>query len=556
MERREGTAVQEGRRRLWLRRARRVLLMVVLVVAATTGGIAATRLWPVTAQTDYLTAQVALTLAPSTSSTVHTPTVLGDIDLQFDGPVPAPGIEAQVQVREEVTDLLTRGRLDPADFRPDPAQLRATINDALTEVGVKFAGGALATTAVCSALWVLGRRRASWGRATVASIGATALALSLPGGAAYLTYRSANLAEYRTTSLLSQLGQRATLFTDIRGQAVRAAPYVQNLLALSQALQQEFTPEEISEEAGARFLLVSDIHGVDYYPLIEQIVQSEGITAVIDLGDLINFGRIEEGDIAEIYDSIAALEVPYVFVRGNHGARSATDEALLNRLAQIDNVALVEPTDGEYVEVQVAGVRISGYNDVRFFAQESEDFAADQQAALEDYEAATEGFRPSDIVITHEPYGADRFDPAGVTINGHMHTPTLRGRHIGVASFTGGGLFNHFLIPQDQGEDTAGELTGQPYGFDILTIGEDCQVLSLTRYSYRNLVSGRPQYDDVSLINGATIDPDPPEDRSCGGPAEVELTPIESTGDDAARPGKRLYDIFDLDRHAPTRSPT
>ncbi|MBA2695474.1 MAG: hypothetical protein H0U62_06425, partial [Actinobacteria bacterium] len=120
MERREGPPAQEGSRRLWLRRARRVLLMVVLVVAAAVGGIAATRLWPVTAQTDYLSARIALTLTPSTSSTVHTPTVLGDIDLQFDGPVPAPGIEAQVQVREEVTDLLTQGQLDPAAFRPDP----------------------------------------------------------------------------------------------------------------------------------------------------------------------------------------------------------------------------------------------------------------------------------------------------------------------------------------------------------------------------------------------------------------------------------------------------
>ncbi|MGI8947673.1 MAG: metallophosphoesterase family protein [Ornithinimicrobium sp.] len=531
MERREGPPAQEGSRRLWLRRARRVLLMVVLVVAAAVGGIAATRLWPVTAHTDYLSARIALTLTPSTSSTVHTPTVLGDIDLQFDGPVPAPGIEAQVQVREEVTDLLTQGQLDPAAFRPDPEQLRATINGALSEVAWKFAGGALTTTAVCSALWVLGRRRGSWGRAAVASAGATVLALALPGSAAYLTYRSDNLAEYRTTSLLSQFGE-GTLFTDIRGQAVRAAPYVQNLLALSQALQQEFTPEEISDQVGARFLLISDIHGLDYYPLIEQIVESEDITAVIDMGDLVNFGRVEEGEVADIYDGIEALDVPYVFVRGNHGARSATDESLVRRLDQLDNVALVEPGDGQYVEVQVAGVRISGYNDVRFFAQQSADFAADQQAALDDYEAATEGFRPADIMITHEPYGAYRFDPAGVTVNGHMHTPTLKGPHIGVGSFTGGGLFNHFLFPEEEDEDTVGELPGQPYAFDILTMGQDCQVLSLTRYSYRNLVSGRPQYDDVSLVNGATIDPEPPQGRTCGGSAEVVLTPIgPATGD-------------------------
>lgn len=501
--------------------------MLVLVTAATVGGIAATRLWPVTAQTDYLTAQMALTLAPSNSSTVHTPTVLGDIDLVFDGPVPAPGIEAQVQVRDEVSDLLTRGRLDPAKFRPDPEQLRSVVSGALTEVGWKFAGGALTTTAVCSALWVLGRRRGSWGRAAVASGVATGLALALPGGSAYLTYRTDNLAEYRTTSLLSQFGKGATLLTDIRGQAVRAAPYVQNLLALSQALQQEFTPEEFSDAAGARFLLVSDIHDQNFYALIEQIVQSEDISAVIDLGDQVNFGQAREGDITGIYEGIAGLGVPYVFVRGNHDAGSPTDESVLRRLDQIDNVALVEPTDGEYVEVQVAGVRISGYNDVRYFGQESEDFTIAQVETMEEYRAATAEHRPADIVIAHQPFGVDRLDPAGVTINGHMHTPTLNGPHIGVGTFTGGGLFNHFLFPSQEDEETAGELPRQPYTFDILTMGRDCRVLSLTRYSYRNVVSGRPEYDDVSLINGATIDPEPPQDRTCGDTEDVVLTPIE-----------------------------
>lgn len=519
----------------WLTRARRAVLLVVLVIAATIGGIATTRLWPVPAQTDYVSAQISLTLAPSRTSTVHTPTVLGDIDLDFDGPVPAPGIEATVQVRPEVNELLSRGRLDPADFRPDPLQLRAVVFEALGELAWKFVGGAIATTAVCSALWVLGRRRRSWGRAAVASAGATALALALPGGAAYLTYRTENLTQFRTTSLLTQIGQNTSLLSDISGQAAQAAPYVQNLLALSQALRLEFAPEEISTEAGARFLLVSDVHGMNYYPLIAQIIASEEITAVIDTGDMLNFGQVREGAVTDIYDGIASLEVPYIYVRGNHDAASTSDQSVLNRLSQIPNVVLLEPQAGEYVEAQVAGVRITGYNDVRFFAQESEDFSIAQRTAMEAYQSGTAGWRPSDIVTTHQPWGMDRLEPGGVTLNGHMHTQTLRGQHIGLGSFSGGGLFNHFLIPDDRGEETAGELTGQPYMFDILTFGQDCQVLSLARYSYRNLVSGRPRYDDVSLVNGATIDPDPPVERTCGGPLDLTLTPIApSTTQDGA----------------------
>lgn len=100
-------------------------------------------------------------------------------------------------------------------------------------------------------------------------------------------------------------------------------------------------------------------------------------------------------------------------------------------------------------------------------------------------------------MITHKPYGSYRFDPAGGTLNSHLHLPTLEGPHIGVGSFIGGGLFNHFLSPQEKDQDPAGELPSQPNAFDM-AIGQDCRVLSLTRYSYRNLVSGRPRYDDVS----------------------------------------------------------
>lgn len=508
-----------------LRVVRRTVLMIVLIAVAVLGGLATTRLFPVTAQTEFFSASMSLSPFPEQTSTVHVPTVLGDIDIDFAGVLPAPGVEAQVQVRDEVTDLLSRQSLTVEDFRPDPVELRGTIEAALTELAWTFAAGALATTIVCSALWVLGRRHHGWGRAGLASLVATAVALGLPGAAAYFTYRAENLTEFRTTSLLGAVQARSSLLSDINGQARQAAPYVQNLLALSEAVRSEFAPAQLSETPAARFLLISDVHGMNYYPIAEEIVRSEDITAVIDTGDIVNFGRPREGEVAGIYEGIESLGVPYFFVRGNHDARFRGDEALLRRMAQVPNVVLLEPTDGAYLEATIAGVTLSGYNDYRIFNDPSDDFAADQRVVLEEFLAATEGTDPSDIVITHQPYGADRIDPGGVTVNGHMHTPTLRGPHIGVGSFTGGGLFNHFILPEDVGEETGGELPGQPYAFDILTIGEDCRVVSLTRYSYRNLVSGRPQFDDVSLINGARLDPTPPEDRSCGGD-QLSVSPI------------------------------
>ena len=110
------------------------------------------------------------------------------------------------------------------------------------------------------------------------------------------------------------------------------------------------------------------------------------------------------------------------------------------------------------------------------------------------------------------------------------HVPPVRE---GAGTEPGGGLVNHFQVPQtEEGEDTAGELVGQPYAFDILSFGTDCSVQSLTRYTYRNLVSGRPQYDNVTVINGNRVADPAEEGRTCGPDLGVETVPITPTAAD------------------------
>ncbi|MGB6020695.1 MAG: metallophosphoesterase [Ornithinimicrobium sp.] len=519
-------ATPHDRRYLW-HSARLVLAVVLLAAVASWGGLAATRIWPVSTQTDYFSAQVSLTPGIGQTSTVHTPTVFGDIDVEFDGPLPAPGIEAQVQVRPEITDLFTRNRLNVNDFQPDADQLATAIEQAATGLAGRFLGGALITAALVAGVYAVGRRRRSWAKLALAWLIASALAVGTPGLASYLTYRPGALTTYRATSLLATVQQGSGMLAAITGQAQAAGPYIQNLFALSTALQNEFAPQEDSQEIAARFLLISDMHGANYYPLVQQIIDTEEITAVIDTGDLINFGLVEEGQLADIYTSIADLGVPYVYIRGNHDAASAGDEKFLDRMAEIPNVIVLEPDEGEYVEAEINGVTISGFNDVRYFNEQRADFGTPQVEIADRFEEATAGRPPSDIVASHQPYAVRRLEGGALTLNGHMHQADLDGQHVGVGTFSGGGLFNHFIFPDDENDDTGGEIEGQPYAFDILSFAEDCSLESLARFSFRNLVSGRPQYDDVSLVNGSTIDPDPPQDRACGPDQSLSVTPIE-----------------------------
>ena len=158
-------------------------------------------------------------------------------------------------------------------------------------------------------------------RGLIASVVATALAMIVPGAAAYLTYRTDRVAEFRTTSLLSLATDNSDLLAGLDRKADQGAVYVTNLLALSTAMRQEFSPDATEQPAAARFLLVSDIHGMNQYPLMREIVQTQDIDAVIDAGDLLNFGREDEGDLTGIYEGIESLGVPYIYVRGNHRDR-------------------------------------------------------------------------------------------------------------------------------------------------------------------------------------------------------------------------------------------
>lgn len=542
---------------------RRVGVVALLLVVAFVGGVATTHLWPVHTETRYFAADISV--QPRLDSTLSLPTVMGDMEVSF-APrlIPAPGLTGQVQVRDEVTDLLRGGQLRTADLEPSPAELREAIDAGVREVAWKFAAGALATTTLVMLAYAASRPR-HLARALTASSVAAALALVVPGGSAYLTYRTDRVAEFRTTSLLSLVEQNAGILANLNRTADQGAVYITNLLALSTAMRAEFDPEQGNQPVAARFLVVGDLHGMNQYPLMREIVQSQDIDAVIDAGDLLNLGRPAEGDLTGLYQGIESLGVPYIFIRGNHDGTFTGDEAILRRMSRVPNVILLEPTEGELRLATVNGVTVSGFNDIRYVNEvkdSNEDFAEDQQTIVDAFRDRTEGLPFTDLVVAHQPYAADRVRANAATINGHMHVPALTGQHLQVGSFTGGGLASQFTLPgpvvtdpdspdsevpavptpQDpdepvgpNGEDalTAGELEGHPYSFDVLSFGQDCALTSVARYSYRNLVSGRPQFDDVSLISGRTIQPDPPTDRTCMPDMGTTVEPIEALIDES-----------------------
>lgn len=513
-------AEQGHRRGRLISLVRRVLSALALAVLAYVGGVSLTALWPATADTPMYHADVSL--QPWPSSTLDAPTVLGDVRVEFDGPVPAPGITVTPQIKHEITNVLATKGVSVESLRPSDAQIKEAVTGALLGLAWRFALGAFLTVTLVLGLL---RLRKGGHRGALIQVGAaaTVLSLAVPTLAGWQTYRVSHVGRIQTTSLLGMVRSNAGMFTDVRNRSQQVSRYVVNTLALTESLQRTLTPPDASSPA-VRVLLLSDIHGVDQFPIIKQLIDDEDIDAVIDAGDLINFGRVQEADTAGILGGIESLGVPYVFVGGNHDEDAPRDEALLKRLAEVPNVVLMEPTRKEYQQLDLGGLTIGGFNDPRYYG-DSDDDAKDespQKGRQRDFLNAYGG-EPPDVVVSHEPAAVEGIDgDSRLLINGHVHTPDIDDRRVSVGTFTGGGVFGK-RVAEDAESGT--EKITSTYYFDVAQFGTSCGLVSLTRYAFKDIVEGRPAYQDLSVINGRSI-VETPKDRTCTSGAEPRVTSV------------------------------
>ena len=480
------------------RRVRHMVAVVGLTMACGVAGLSATAVAPVTAETRHYQASVSLEPDPRRAGELVATTAFGDIEVGFRGV--APGIHTVPQVKANITGVLSRPGVTLSTLRPGPEELNAAIREAAGAVVLRFAAGALFVVLAALGGYAVLRRRRPPPALVVAGVIGWVASTAAVGASLGATYQPQRQETFRMTGVLGTLQRNQGILTDVETRATQVAPYLRNLIALSTALQQKYAAAPLEADTSVRVLLVSDIHVGNQYALMRTIIEEESVDLVVDAGDLVTFGTVEEGEAAGIFAGIESVRVPYLFVRGNHDATSATDTALLDRMAEVPNVVLLQDGNGDYTEVTVGGVRIAGLNDPRWFGDSGKASPAKQVPAREAFSAAYAGRPVPDLVVAHEPWAVQGID-AGVLANGHMHSPDLEGNRIQAGTFTGGGPLSHYL-EGDIGE----ELVGQPSAFDVLTFGTDCRLTSLTRYRFRNVIEGRPAYDEVRLVNGHQID--------------------------------------------------
>lgn len=461
------------------------------------GGIMGADISPaeVTVGTAYQ-AEVSLSAAPTDTSSIRLMTTGGSLDVQFDSWVPiAPGIKVTPMLSDRSLELSGTKGFSVDSLIPSDQEIRQAVTSAAEQLALRFGIGTVSAEVLLLAGLSLYRRDRPDKRQLLAAGVAGLLAFGGVAGQTIEHYQPENYSTFTADGLLARVYNNRTLLDDIQTRSRQMEPFVTSLLSLSTELQQKFVTPESNQPAAAKFLLVSDIHGVDQYAMLKKIIGEEGITAVIDSGDLINFGRPQEIDALGFDKAIADLGVPYLFVLGNHDSDNPHHRDLLDRLAQIKNVVLLQPSSDQYAVATINGITVAGFNDPRYYGDEDKNNDQKEQPAIDSFNRSFADEPTPDIVVTHEPYAAEKVKKAGLTDNGHTHQAGLKENHIQVGSFTGGGLFHH--VPDSE----AGVSRDQPYAFDILTIDDTCTPQSLTRFSFQSIIQGEPQYNQHVRYN-------------------------------------------------------
>ena len=398
---------------------------VAIVMACYLGGVAATNLSPTTVETSNYRATVRLDPVPRHTAGAAQPDDRRRCRPRVHVARARPRARRRRLRAEEVTDLLTGGPVSVRSSSPRTRRSRQRSGRPPSGRGWRFALGRSSWPSACR--WPCTMPGVDAGADAPRPRGRGSRArlwwhwpehgADLPAGPLRGVHDD-RPARHRA----AQPG----LLADVETRAEQATPYLRNLLALSQALQEKFVPTDLTQPTvSARFLLVSDIHGANQYALMRTIIEEEGVDAVIDAGDLINFGRVQEGEAAGIFRGIESLECP----TSSPAATTTNRQRPTGRcsaMSAVPNVVLLQDPDGVHRELSFHGLRITGFNDPRYFGDDNEDGRA-RRPAVDAYNEALEAEPESDLVVTHEPYAATEVARGRVVVNGHIHTPTLDG---------------------------------------------------------------------------------------------------------------------------------
>jgi predicted MPP superfamily phosphohydrolase len=390
---------------------------------------------------------------------------LGELTVDvFDGP-----LRLDIALQRVDQDRARTLATDPVRLAGVVNQVSDDLRDAVVELVWKTVLIALAGAAVTSA--VVWRRR--WEPAIAA--GMTGVVLLGTAGLGAATWRPEALSQPRYTGLLvnanSLIGSAEDLVARFDAYRASLEDLVANVGTLYSAVSA--LPAPGGTEDTVALLHVSDLHlNPAGFDLVRQVAQQFQVDGVLDTGDITDWGSQPEN---QLIDTVGALDVPYVYIRGNHD--SATTASLI---AAQPNATVLDNSATE-----VAGLTVVGMPDPRFTPDKStgdDDAGEDVLVASGEELAEFVGTLPSPpaIALVHDPKQATPLDGAvPVVLAGHTHqrkvTTLDDGTLLMVEGSTGGaglrGLQGEYPEPLTCTVLYLDRGTGELRAYDEITLG-------------------------------------------------------------------------------------
>ncbi|WNV75306.1 metallophosphoesterase [Geodermatophilus sp. DSM 44513] len=359
-------------------------------------------LGPVEAQIGPFDATVALRPLGG-GATVDVPP-LGALQVDaYDGPL---RLEIALSRVDEIR--ATRLATDPAALDRVVDEVSADLRDAVERIA--WLTALAATAGAAGAALLVFRRR----REPLIAVGLSAGLVLGTAGVTAATWRPEALSQPTYTGLLVNATSLIGSAQDIvaRFDAYRASleDLVGNVSTLYATLS-ALPPAGGSGDTVA-LLHVSDVHlnpaGID---LVEQVVAQFEVDAVLDTGDLTDWGTLPENGLV---DRVGALGVPYVFTKGNHDST-----VTVQLVAAQPNATVLDDS-----AVTVAGIQVVGTPDPRFTPDPDADDGARTLEETGEGLAAYVGTLPAPpaIAMVHDPEQAPPLDGVvPLVLAGHTH---------------------------------------------------------------------------------------------------------------------------------------
>ncbi|MGI8678350.1 MAG: metallophosphoesterase family protein [Jatrophihabitans sp.] len=360
---------------------------------------------------------LGLRLGARTSACLGPLEVAADLDLD-----PAGGVRIDIpplgtarlrthrgplQVRVTATGVdpsRVDGLLDMPTDHADAADIRARFERTLAAVGgdAQNLARALAVRSViagiggATALGALAFRR----RRDIA--GAAVVSTAALGVAAAVAAATADKDAWRDPQLTGLLTKAPLILGDLQQAPARLGTYRDQLAELVATATDVYArvvelPEAPPGDA-IRLVHISDLHlsplGV---PLAKTLVEQYHADAVIDTGDFVDWGTPAEDVLA---GQIADLDVPYLYVKGNHDSAGTA-----RAIAKQPNATVFEVGDEPR---EIVGLRFAGMADPRFTPDKTTGDDRPNHRVADASAAFAEAIRGKqiDVALVHSPAAA------------------------------------------------------------------------------------------------------------------------------------------------------